>query len=180
MRDCTESLNIVNDGRFVAITTVHREGRFISGKTALAFKALDQSSFFSADVRSRTSSDLHIEIKSFPANVLSEKSSFYHVLPGLIYGRNKVGVFSSEVYDPMGTADGVSADSHPLDEPFRILLQKDPVLESTRFTLISITDHVFHIGRGGTCKVPFDSGWESCPAATFYAGISHHVNNISR
>lgn len=110
----SQSLDVVDAGRFAEVTLLDREGWFQPGRTPFAFARLDQRRLFTAHIGAGTHLDTDVEIESRPAtDIGAEQAVIPESLKLSFQIPFQVDVFGTEVDDPVRTAGRVGRDDHP-------------------------------------------------------------------
>jgi len=74
----------------------------------------------------------------------------------------------------------VRGDSHRLDQPERILLHEDAILERPGLGLVGVADEVVRLRLLARDRLPFGSGWERCAAAAEQRRLLHELDHALR
>jgi hypothetical protein len=81
---------------------------------------------------------------------------------GVFYGQR---IFCADVYNAVGSTDGVGSDEHALEDGVRNALEKAAVHEGAWVALVGVADNVLFITRSGAAELPFEACGKTCTAA---------------
>ena len=125
---------------------------------------MDQSGLFTADESAGTVAELDIEIEARAEDVLTEQAVFTSLGDGDLQTVDSQRVFSTDVNQTVGGADGIAADGHSLDDAVRVTFHDGTVHERTRVTFVSVADDVHLIALVLGAETPFHAGGETSTA----------------
>ena len=141
VRDGSKRFDVVDRGRPVVEPVGNGEGRAVSRKRMFSLQAVEQRSFFAADVGARAAPDTEAEPHSRAEDIVSDKSARFGCCNRAFEDVLDLGILVAEIDDAKFRAGRARSNDHPLDHCMRVMLQQCPVLEATRFAFVGIADH---------------------------------------
>ena len=131
---------------------------------------MNERGLLAADVRTRAAPDLDREAAADVQHVVAEQPDFVRDRDGGEEASARFGVLVAHVHVPVLGPDGPACDRHRLDEPERVVLEQDAVLERSGLRLVGVGDDVLRAARGGD-RVPLAAGGERGTASADETGV---------
>jgi len=144
-------------------------GRPLARLATPAFQAFQQRRFFATDVSPGTTSQLELG--------QGARRHFFEVGQGLRQALATAMVFVAQIDEHFLGAHHLRRNQHTLQEPMRVALQVDPVLEGARLALIEVHSQVARAGLAAH-NTPFPTHRETCPAQSAQPRGVQRVQNM--
>ena len=129
MRHVEQRLDVVHDRRLAVEADLDREGRLVARLAAVALDRLEECGLLPAHVGAGADAQLDLD---------TEVGAVDRVLQPLVRKR----VLRADVDEGSLAAGRVRGDRHRLDQPERILLHEDAILEGAGLRLVGVADEV--------------------------------------
>ena len=141
---------------------------------------MDKRCFLTAHKRARAVTETDIETETGSENIFANQTVF----AGLFYGNFQAfdgqRIFGTNVNQPFGGADAVTADSHGFENAVRVAFKDGTVHKRARVAFISIAHHVFLVGIVLAGNFPFNSRGKSGAAASAQSRFFDDIDGFLR
>ena len=157
-----ERLDVVDDGRLLAVAVRHRIGRAVARNAALALEGFDQRRLLAADVGARADVDRDVEVEArLSRDGLAEQALGAPAREHRAQVRQHVRVLAAQVEKALAGADHVRAHRHALDHEVGVAGEEHAVLERARLAFVGVADHVAPCAERGAAGLPLEAGGEA-------------------
>ncbi len=137
----------------------------------MSFYGGHQCGFFTTNKGTGTGFDAHIQREAEPHAIFTEVAFFITFINRQLQTLDGQRILSTDIHIGEFTANCISRNHHPLNQPIGITFKNRSIHKRTWITLICITDQVFMITRGSFGKRPFQTGRETTAATTAQPGF---------
>src|SRR5690606_5156981 len=168
VRDGGEREHVVDHRRAPEQALDRRQRRLGADFAALAFEAVEQRGFLTADVGPGADADFAVE----RGNDRSAKRD------RLVQLSDRVRVFAADIDVALGRTDGLAGNRHTFDEGERIAFHDHPVGEGAAVAFVGVADDVLLRARGVGDGLPLDAGREAGAAAAAQAGSGDFLDDL--
>ena len=157
MRHVEQRLDVVHDRRLAVQPDLDRERRLVARLAAIALDRLEERRLLAAHIRAGADAQLDLD---------ADVRAVDRVLQPLVRER----VLRADVDERALAAGRVRGDRDRLDQPERILLHEDAVLERAGLGLVGVADEVVRRCRLTRDRLPLHPGRERSAAAAEQRG----------
>ena len=130
-----------------------------------AFEAVEQRTFFAANVRASTATDIERTGEVAAEDVRSDQIGSASL--GYRVGEDGVDfrVFVAQIDKGAGCTGGVRSEEHAFDDRVWVPFEEGAVLKAARLALVGIADDGFRLARGLGDGLPFLAGGKTRAAS---------------
>ena len=121
---------------------------------------------------------MEIEIKAGVKYIFAEQAVFPRLVNSYLQALDCDGVLRADIDIALGSAGGVAADGHCLDDAVRVALKHGTIHECAGVALVGVTDDILLIRCVRRGEAPLEAGRESAAASASEAGILDLLDDL--
>jgi hypothetical protein len=155
-------------------------GRLDARIRTLAFERFDETRFLAADISTRATMNVHLQIVTAATNIFTEETFGPGFFQRFIQDFCAVHHFATDV--DVGEMHVVrkTRDGHAFEQLVRILIHYLPVLERAGFGFVRVADEIDRLAALAVNEAPLEAAGKTCATTTAQAGNFHVLADLFR